>query len=74
MASLEDERKEFEMTIKELKEENKKLKSKSPNEDEWEHWGSEQLIAWIVTIDPEEYGKYEEGLRKTFGAENVTGA
>ena len=70
---LEDEKKEFEVTNQELRQENQRLKVQSLDKSKYEEWGAEELVHWIVSIDPEVYSQYEEALRKTFQAEAVGG-
>eukprot|EP01084_Bolivina_argentea_P126138 223402_1 len=70
---LEDEQKVFEMTIHELREENKQLKMQSLNINKYEEWSSEEIVHWIISLNPQIYGKYEQILTKTLKEEQVTG-
>ena len=74
VSSLEDERKEFEVTIADLQRANQELKLKSLNPDNYEEWGPEEVTHWIVSIDPGMYGQYEQALTKSLKEEEVKGA
>ena len=67
---LEDERKEFEMKINDLTEENKRLKR---DPDKYKEWNVEDVINWMICLDPGEFSKYEEKMRKVMVEEEVTG-
>merc|ERR1712130_1087348 len=75
VSSLEDERKKFEMTIDDLKNENKELQLKleNLNFDNYEEWTADEIVQWILSLNPEIYGEYEQILRKSLIEENVNG-
>ena len=50
VASPEDERKEKDMTISELRQQMKALKLKTLSTDKYEEWGPDELVHWIVDI------------------------
>ena len=70
---MEDERKEFEMKINELIEENKRLKVNNLDLDNYKDWDRDELIHWIISIDKDIYGQYEQILIQSFTEESVTG-
>ena len=70
---LEHDQKEQELRIKELGEENKRMKQRMINTEEFEEWSSEQFAAWIVSLDPAKYGQYEEGMKRMLIEEGVDG-
>ena len=74
MSSLEDEQKEFILTIKALKAEKEELKLKALDEDKYKECGSEQVVACIISKDPLSYGQYEDALKESFCAESVNGS
>ena len=73
VATLEDERKEFEMMINELKEENKKLKLNNLDVGKYEEWGVDEIIYWIISLDEKVFQQYEGTLRKFLSEEDVNG-
>eukprot|EP01084_Bolivina_argentea_P229563 387419_1 len=40
---------------------------------DYEKWNVNQLVEWIVELNPEIYGKYKQILIKTLSAENING-
>ena len=73
VSRLEDERKEFDMTINELKEENKKLKLNNLDVGKYEEWGVDEIIYWIISLDEKVFQQYEGTLRKFLSEEDVNG-
>ena len=72
--TLENEQKEFEMDMNELKEENKRLKmEKNLKKDKFEEWGAEEIVCWILSLDLEMYGPYEDALREALKKECMNG-
>eukprot|EP01084_Bolivina_argentea_P124132 219969_1 len=53
---LEDEKKEFEMNINRLEEENKKLKLLNINTNNYEQWDADEIVHWIISLNPKIYG------------------
>ena len=49
------------------------MKLKSLSADKYEEWGADELVHWMVSIEPKVYGQYEEALTKALAEEQVTG-
>ena len=64
VATLENEQKEYEMTINELKEQVKKLKVNALDINEFREWDSNDVINWILSIDDGVLAKYEEKVKQ----------
>eukprot|EP01083_Nonionella_stella_P150432 479192_1 len=73
ISELEDERKEFEMTIDALKEENKRLKLQHLDTDNYEQWSADEVVHWMVSVDQQIYTQYEEKLKAFLKQEEVNG-
>ena len=58
---------------KDLIEENKESKLQNINTDNYEEWSVNEVIHWIISLDPDNYGQYEERMRKVMIEEDVTG-
>ena len=64
MDILEDEKKEYEMTINELKDEIKELKKKTLDINNYKDWDSDDVINWILSIEDGAFIKYEEKIKQ----------
>eukprot|EP00483_Globobulimina_turgida_P003163 UN03168 len=43
------------------------------NPDNYEEWSAQQIINWIIALDPQIYGQYKKGLTKSLTSEQVNG-
>ena len=73
VSTLEDERKEFEMKISELTEENKRLKLENLKVEKYAEWSVDEIIYWIMSLDSNMYSQYEAALRKALVEEGING-
>ena len=71
--TLEEEKKEFVMNINELKEVVNRLKLENLNVDKYEEWSMDEIIHWILSIEPVIFRQYEGSLRKMLADEDVNG-
>ena len=70
---LQNERKEMEMELNELREEVKQLKLQNLDPRNYRQWKWEEIVTWIVNLDDGAYKKYEEKLRIALEEENIDG-
>ena len=61
------------MKINDLSEENKKLKLDNLDVSKYKEWSRDELIYWIISIDKEVYGQYEQILKTSLTEEEVRG-
>merc|ERR1711997_1126479 len=59
--------------INKLKDENKQSKLKNLNTDNYEEWSADEIAHWIISLNPEIYGEYEQTLIKLLVEEDVNG-
>eukprot|EP01083_Nonionella_stella_P047683 127631_1 len=71
--SLMEERKEMEMEMNALKEENHALKLKCIDVSAYETWQWEEMLQWILMIEEGIFRKYEADLRKSLAQEEPKG-
>ena len=70
---LNDDQKEMQMELNDIKNKYNKLLSKEKlNENKYLEWDSEHVADWILSLD-DEYGVYEEVLRRNLKNESVDG-
>eukprot|EP01083_Nonionella_stella_P210690 762509_1 len=70
---LKDEQKEYEMTIKGLKDQIKKLKRKSIDVNDFMQWKSEDVLNWVFSIENGLFTKYEQKLKNEIMSGDVCG-
>jgi len=74
IAVFADEEKEKEMELQGLREEVKRLKLQSLDESKYVKWGPDEIAAWIINLDKERMGKYEESIKVNLKKDNVRGS
>ena len=71
---LEEEQKEKEMRIQELQTENKQLKLQTLDERKYPQWNWEEIAMWIVNLDIDRMGKYNDVIRRNLRNDEVDGS
>lgn len=70
---LMDEQKELEIVNQELQTENKKLRLRCIDIQDYKSWNYEQVLIWIMSINDGEFNKYKEILDISLKEEGVHG-
>ena len=74
LSKMKDDKKEMDKTVQKLREEVKRLRLQQLDETKFIQWGSDQIVAWIINLDPNRLRKYEEVLTKGLVENEVNGA
>merc|ERR1711879_117731 len=74
IAIFENAEKEKEMELQELREEIKRLKLQSVDESNFMKWGPDEIAAWIINLNKERMGKYEQAIKVNLKKDNVRGS
>ena len=73
-AVLQDEEKERQMEVEQLREEVKRLKVLSLDETKFMNWNAEEISEWILNLDIDRMSKYEDVIRKNLKKDEVDGS
>ena len=71
---LQDEEKERQMEVEQLREEVKRLKLLSLDESKYMDWNAEEISEWILNLDIDRMSKYEDVIRKNLKEDEVEGS
>jgi len=75
IGTLQEEEKEREVMVQELKEEIKALKLQCLDESKYDEWNHEEIAAWIMNLDGDRFEKlYGESIRMVLEEEQVSGS
>ena len=74
LSKMKDDEKEMDKTVQKLREEVKRLRLQQLDETKFIQWGHDQILAWIINLDPNRLRKYEEVLTKGLVENEVNGA
>ena len=72
--AMQEEEKQREFTVRELKEEVKRLKLQCLDESKYMEWNHEEIAAWIMGLDKGRFVKYEKMVKRTLREEEVDGS
>ena len=73
ITDLEEEKKENQMVINELEAEIKRLKLSSLKTNEYTQWSLDEVVHWMISVDPSMYQKYKDVLVQKMSEEEVNG-
>ena len=71
---LQEEEKERQMELEQLREEVKRLKLLSLDETKYMDWNAEEISEWILNLDIDRMSKYEDVIRKNVKEDEVDGS
>ena len=71
---MQEEEKQRELIVEELKEEVKALKMRCLDEDRYSEWDHDEIAEWIMGLDGGRFVKYEKVVRRTLKEEEVDGS
>ena len=72
--NLNEECKELKLELNEIKNKYNKLYRKyNIDIKNYKNWDSDKITDWIISLNEDEYGKYENNLRKNLKNESMTG-
>ena len=74
LTQYQDDEKERDLELQELRAENKRLRLQNLNTAKFEEWGHEQICEWILSLGDGRMRKYEEALRQSLEEEEVDGS
>ena len=68
-----DNEKEYQLTIKKLNDEIDNLKLKCLDIYNYEQWNSQQIVAWMISLDEQRFNKYRDTLLYHLNEEEIIG-
>ena len=74
IAVFQDDEKQREMELLDLKEENKRLKLQLLDESKYMEWGSDEIAAWFINLDPDRMKQYEKAVSRALKEDEVNGS
>ena len=74
IASFQDDEKQREVELQQLRAEVKRLKLQNLDESKYAEWGPDEIAAWIVNLDVERMKKYEEAVNRNLKEDEVDGS
>ena len=72
--AIQEEEKQHDLIVRELKEEVKRLKLQCLDEDKFTEWNHDEIAEWIMGLDGGRFVKYEQVVRRTLKEEEVDGS
>ena len=73
IAVFQDEEKQREMELQELREEVQRLKLQQLDESKYREWGPDEIAAWIINLDPGRMMKYEKAVQSALKEDEADG-
>ena len=74
IAAFQDDEKQREMELQELREENQRLRLQQLDESKYAEWGPVEIAAWIINLDKKRLGKYENAVKSALKEEEADGS
>ena len=75
-----EEKKEQQMVVAELRDENKRLRAENKrlrvqnvDPSKFREWSTQEVVAWIVSLNPDSLGLYEDTMLRVMTEEGVDG-